>query len=122
MSKKQPEFSHHIRRDGDVVIVEMRGALYGVAATKLKSRMDELLNDGAMCVVFDCQQLSYTGFHGYRVVLAVAKELQLRKGRFALCNLIPDLKDLFQLATMMDLKISISDSLDGALAAVRNRP
>ena len=122
MSKKQPEFSHHIRRDGDVVIVEMRGALYGVAATKLKSRMDELRNDGAMCVVIDCQQLSYTGFHGYTVVLAVAKELQLRKGRFALCNLIPDLKDLFQLATMMDLKISISDSLDGALAAVRNRP
>ena len=84
--------------------------------------MDELLNDGAMCVVFDRQQLSYTGFHGYRVVLAVAKELQLRKGRFALCNLIPDLKDLFQLATMMDLKVSISDSLDWALAAVRNRP
>ena len=52
-------------------------------------------------------------------MLTAAKELESRKGRFALCNLVPDLKEIFRLASMMNLKIPIFDSLDAALAASR---
>lgn len=119
MSKKRPEFRHRIRRDGNVIIVALRGHLDGFAALRLKPEIDEILTDGAKFVVFDCQELSYTGLIGYEIVLTTAKELQRREGRFALCNLAPDLKEIFQLASMLNLEISIFDSLDEALTAIR---
>ncbi|MDE2928767.1 MAG: STAS domain-containing protein [Acidobacteriota bacterium] len=120
MSKKPSEFSHHIRREGNVVIVALRGHLDGFAAMELKPAIDELLSGGAMFVVFACRELSYTGLIGYRVVLTTAKKLQRRKGRFAMCGLAPGLKEIFQLAGRMNPDIPIFDSLDEALAAIRN--
>ena len=68
MSNKRPEFTHHIRRDDNVFIVALRGYLDCVAARGLRQEIEELLNGGAMCVVFDCQafarclaELRYTG-------------------------------------------------------------
>ena len=88
-SKKQPEFRHPIRRDGNVFIVALPEHLNVFAAIGVRA-IDELLNDGAMCLVFDCRELSHTGPNGYRIVLYTAKEMQRRKGLFALCNLPPD--------------------------------
>ena len=121
MSKKRPQFNHDFRREGDVVIVAMRGSLDGAAAMELKPKIDQLLNDNAKCVVFDCQELSYIGLHGYWIMLVAAKELQRRKGCFALCHAAHDLKEIFRLASMMRLKIPTFDSLDGALTAVRKK-
>ena len=64
MSKKQSGFSHHARRDGNVVIVALRGRLDSFFGRGLKPEIDELLKNGAMCVVFDCQELSYIGAFG----------------------------------------------------------
>ena len=61
MSKQQSRFSHHARRDGNVVIVALRGRLDSFFGRGLKPEIDELLKNGAMCVVFDCQELSYIG-------------------------------------------------------------
>ena len=119
MSKKRPEFSYEVRRDGDVVIIPLRGHLDGFAAMGLRPEIEELLDDGAMCAVFDCRELSYTGMYGYVIVLNTAKEPQGRKGRFALCDLAPDPKDIFRLTSMTTLNIAIFDSLDEALAAFR---
>lgn len=98
MSKKPSEFCHHIRREGNVVIVALRGHLDGFAAMRLKPVIDELLSEGAVFVLFACRELSYTGLIGYRVALSTAKELQQREGRFVMCDLEPDLKEIFQLA------------------------
>lgn len=119
MPKKRSEFSHRIRNDGNVTIVALRGHLDGYAAIRLRPKIDELLNGNAMFVVFDCRELSYTGLIGYSLVLTTARELQQRKGRFALCNLPPDLKDVFVRAGMMNLDIPIFESMDKALAAIR---
>ena len=119
MSKKRPEFSYEVRRDGDGVIIPLRGHLDGFAAMGLRPEIEELLDDGAMCAVFDCRELSYTGMYGYVIVLNTAKEPQGRKGRFALCDLAPDPKDIFRLTSMTTLNIAIFDSLDEALAAFR---
>ena len=119
MSKKRPEFSHHLRNDGDVIIAALRGHLDGHAAIGLKPEIDKLLNGSPGFVVFDCQELSYMGLIGYTIVLTTARKLQRRKGRFALCALAPDLKDIFVRAGMMNLEIPIFDSMDEALAANR---
>ena len=121
-SKKQPEFRHPVRRDGNIFIVALPERLTAFAAIGVKAKIDELLKDGAMSIVFDCQELSYTGLNGYTIVLNTAKELQRRKGRFALCNLPPDLKEVFHYAGQMNLDIPIFDSLDQALAASRIDP
>ena len=119
MSKKRPEFSHHVRRDGNVVIVKSEGHLNGFAAKELKPEMDAILAEGVASVVFDCEGLSYTGMYGYQIVVATAKELQRRKGRFAMCNLIPDLAEIFRLLDLTTVSIPIFDSLDAALAATK---
>ena len=119
MSMKQPEFSHHIKNGGNVTIVTLRGHLNGFAATRLRPEIDQLLNGSVRSIVFDCGELSYTGLIGYTIVLTSARKMQGRKGRFALCNLAPDLKEIFQRAGMMNLGILIFDSLDDALNAGR---
>ncbi len=72
-----------------------------------------------MCLVFDCQELSYIGPYGHGIVLTAAKQLQRRKGRFALCNLAPDLKEMIELLSQTNLNTPIFDSLGAALAAFR---
>ena len=119
MAKKRPAFSHDIRRDGNVVIVALRGHLHGAAAVGLKPEVDRLLDEGATSVVFDCRDLTYTGMYGFQIVLAAAKELQRRKGRFGMCNLIPELREIFWLASKTSVNIPIFDSLEAALAAGR---
>ena len=119
MSKQRPEFSHHVRRDGDVVIVTLKGHLNGLAANGLRTEIDGILAEDAVSVVFDCEGLSYTGMYGYQIVVTTAKELQRRKGCFAMCNLIPDLKEIFQLLDLTTVSIRIFDSVDAALAATK---
>lgn len=119
MAKKRPEFSHHIRNEGDVIIAELRGHLDGHAAIRPKPEIDKLLNGSPRFIVFDCRQFSYTGLIGYTIVLTTARKLQRRKGRFAPCALAPDLNDIFVRAGMMNLDIPIFDSIDEALAANR---
>ena len=112
MSMKQPEFSHHIKNGGNVTIVTLRGHLNGFAAKGLRPEIDQILDRGARSIVFDCRELSYIGLIGYTIVLTSARKMQRRKRRFALCNLAPDLKEIFQRAGMMNLDILIFDSLD----------
>lgn len=119
MSKERPDFSHHVRRDGNVVIVTLKGHLNGFAAKELKPEIDGIVAEGAVSVVFDCEGLSYTGMYGFQVVVATAKELQRRKRRFAMCDLIPDLKEIFRLLDLTTVSILIFDSLDAALAATK---
>ena len=89
VSKIQPEFSYCIWRNGNVVIVALRGHLGRVAATELAPELEKLLNDGVTSVLFDCHDLDFTGLHGYKIVLAVARGLQRRKGCFGVYNVDP---------------------------------
>ena len=77
--------------------------------------MTALLDDGVERVVLDCRELSYVGVTGLGVVLATARELQSRGGRFALCNLALHLKDVFRLSDLDEI-IPVFDSLEAALA------
>ena len=112
---ERPEFSCEIRQDPNVLVVTLRGHLDIYAAKGLKEEIDELLDDGAERVVLDCQQLSYVGVSGLGIVLATAQELQRREGRFALCNLVPNLRDVFRLSDLDEI-VPVFDSLDAAVA------
>ena len=117
MPARRPEFSHDILPNADALIVTLRGHLDANAAGRLKDRLDELLGDGAERVVFDCRELTYVGANGLGVMLATARELQRRGGRLALCNLPPDLADVFRLPDLDEI-VPVFDSLDGATAMV----
>lgn len=118
VSKIQPEFSYCIWRNGNVVIVALRGHLGRVAATELAPELEKLLNDGVTSVLFDCHDLDFTGLHGYKIVLAVARGLQRRKGCFGVYNVDPDLKGVFELACMVNQNIRIFDSRVEALRRI----
>ena len=118
MSNIQPEFSHYIWRNGNVVIVALRGRLGRVAATELAPELEKLLNDGVTSVLFDCHDLDFTGLHGYKIVLAVARGLQRRKGYFGVYNVDPDLKGVFELACMVNQNVRIFDSRVEALRRI----
>ena len=117
MPERRPELSHDILPNAGAFIVTLRGPLDANAARGLKERLDELLGDSAERVVFDCRELTYVGANGLGLLLAAARELQRRGGRLALCNLPPDLADVFRLPDLDEL-VPVFDSLDGATAMV----
>ena len=102
----------------DVLVVTLQGHLNGYAAQKFEASMQELLDDGAERVVFDCQELSYVGCAGLRIVLSTARKLQRREGRLVLCNVVSHLADIFPLTNFHRI-IPVLDSRDTALATVR---
>ena len=55
---------------------------------------------------------------GLRVVLVVARDLQARNGRFAVCGLNDEVKELFEVSGF-SLIVSILPDRDAAVAAVQ---
>lgn len=103
---------------GGVTVWAPEGRVDAVSAPDLQQAMMDSIDGGASNVVLDLGGTRYMSSAGLRVVLVVARALQARSGRFAVCGLNDEVKELFEVSGF-SLIVNIVADRDAALAAVR---
>ena len=82
----------------DIRILELDGRLDSFSADELGDRVAKLIETGSTRFLFDLAPLTYISSAGLRVFLGTAKQLDNTKGKFALCSLRTEVKEIFDIS------------------------
>ncbi len=105
-------------RDGDVVIVKLKGRLDSSAAADAEAGLGAAAAGEAPHLALDLTELGYISSAGLRVLLMLAKKVQQAKGKVALFGLGANVREVFSVSGF-DRIFSIAADRAAALAAVR---
>lgn len=97
------------------LVVAVEGRIDGTNAMEFQSAVHDALGENAGPLLIDCETLSYTSSAGLRAFLSIAKLLQRRKGKFAICSLSGMIAQIFQISGF-DQIISVHASREEALS------
>ena len=103
---------------GDVVVWVPEGRVDASSAPDLEKAMMASIGDGAREVVLDLGRTRYMSSAGLRVVLVVARAMQAQGGRFSVCSLNDEVKELFEVSGF-SLIVKIEADRDAAVATVQ---
>ena len=104
-------------RQGDTLIVTAAGRVDGSNSQEFQQALEGVIDEGDRAVVLQLKQLSYISSSGLRVMLMVARMLQKRGTKFALCELTESIREVFEISGF-DRIIPVHDSESAAVAAV----
>ncbi len=100
-----------------VLIAEAVGRLDGTTSRQFEDQLKEAIGSEKCAVVIDFQDLEYISSAGLRVVLLLAKTINARGAKLALCSLSEPIMSVFKISGF-DRIIPISEDRAGALASV----
>ena len=103
-------------RHGTTLIAKTEGRVDGTNAREFQSALEESLDNSESGVILDMEQLSYISSAGLRVILLMAKTLQGKNTKFAVCSLSSSIQEVFQISGF-DKIITVHATQDEALAA-----
>ncbi len=106
------------RVQDDVAIVDIEGNLDTTTAPTARGGFDSLLDEAQKTILVNLAKLDYTSSAGLRVLLALAKELQMVGGKLHLCSLNDTVRDIFEMSGF-DGILKVFPSEAEALAAFR---
>ncbi|MDD5507642.1 MAG: STAS domain-containing protein [Bacteroidales bacterium] len=84
-------------QDG-VVILELRGRLDTTNYSFLEEKIMKLIDDNRIHLLVDCTDLSYISSSGLRIMLMGLKKVNSVKGRFVLCCLQENIREIFEIS------------------------
>ncbi len=82
----------------DYTFVSVVGRVDTTNANEFEKSMLGVVEGGASKIVLDCAGLNYISSSGLRVFLIVQKKMMALKGKFALCCLQPEIKEIFDIS------------------------
>jgi anti-anti-sigma factor len=100
---------------GDVKIIGLHGRLDAATSPGVEKRLLALVAQSETRIAFDLSALSYISSLGLRVLLVVAKQVQVGGGRLALATLNDSVREIFELAGFTQL-FSVFQTIDEAVA------
>jgi phosphate acetyltransferase len=106
--------SFSIKKEGDVVVVDVEGQLIVGNRQELKQKVLDELERGEKKFLIDFSQTGYIDSSGLGVLVSLSKKIREQGGELRLANLNDDLKTLFEL-TKLDTLFQIADTRDRAL-------
>jgi len=106
--------SFAIKKQGEVVVVDVDGQLIVGNRNELKQKVLDELEKGERKVLIDFARTGYIDSSGLGVLVSLSKRIRELGGDLRLANLNDDLKTLFEL-TKLDSLFQISDTRERAL-------
>ena len=84
--------------EGNIVILALEGRLDTLNFALLEKEMNLLIENNKKDVILDCQDLDYVSSSGLRILLKALKQVDAAKGRFTICNLQPQIIQIFKIS------------------------
>ncbi len=85
-------------KEGEAVIVYLKGRLDGSTASDLDVRLRQLATGGESRVVLDMSDLEYIASVGLRVILVLMKQMRASNGKLAMAALREQVRQVFELS------------------------
>ncbi len=105
-------------RQGDTLIAKAEGRIDGANAREFQTALEAAIDANDCSVVLNMERLSYISSAGLRVILLMAKTLQGRNRKLAICSLSESIREVFEISGF-DKIIPIHASTVEALAAFK---
>jgi len=84
--------------EGNIVFLALEGRLDTLNFSILEKEMTLLLENNRKDIVLDCQDLDYVSSSGLRILLKSLKQADAVKGRLTICNLQPQIIQIFKIS------------------------
>ena len=81
-----------------LINIEISGRLDAVSAVEADKEFNKILENDKNKLLIDLKGLEYISSAGLRVLLVVAKRIQQKGGKVTLCNLVENVKEVFEIS------------------------
>ena len=100
---------------GSVCVLTVCGRIDSTNAEQLMSRLRHALSSGEKALVLDLRDVVYLTSAAFRVLLVATDEAARNMARFALCSVLGQVRELFEMGGLLDVFI-IHASREEAIA------
>jgi stage II sporulation protein AA (anti-sigma F factor antagonist) len=91
-------------------IMELSGRLDSGTASEIEENILLCIRSGARDMIIDCDEVTYITGTGMQSLLRVAREMQAVRGKIAVCNLQPQVREVFDFCGLESL-IPVYDTM-----------
>jgi anti-anti-sigma factor len=88
---------------GMVCVVALRGRVDSTSAGDLMTRLSNLISSGEKAILVDLGAVLYLTSAAFRVLLVATDEAERSAARFALCNVMGHVRELFEMGGLLDV-------------------
>ena len=85
-------------RSGEVTILGIKGRLDTTNYSVLEKKLMSLIDEGQIKILIDLSGMDYVSSSGLRILLMALKRITVAKGKFAMCNLQENIKEIFEIS------------------------
>jgi anti-anti-sigma factor len=105
-------------RSGQTCILALAGRVDSTNADQLTARVIQLLEAGEKNLVVDFKEVLYLTSAAFRVLLVATDDAERSAARFALCSVLGQVRELFEMGGLLDA-FTIHASREDAIAQPR---
>lgn len=80
------------------MVIGIKGRLDTINYSILEKRLMELLDQNVTKILVNCSQMDYVSSSGLRILLMALKRITMVKGKFVLCNLQENIREIFEIS------------------------
>lgn len=99
---------------GEINVVQIEGRLDTTNYGELEHHLSTLTDNNELMVLLDLEKLEYISSSGLRILLMFLKKIKAADGRFMLCGLSPDIREIFEISGFINI-FEIFENQDAAL-------
>lgn len=89
--------------NGQVCVVALNGRIDSSNANDLISHLTNLISTGEKSILVDFAQVLYLTSAAFRALLVATDEAERAAARFALCNLVGHVRELFEMGGLLEV-------------------
>ena len=96
------------------MIIGIKGRLDTINYGIMEKRLIELLDQGVTKILVNCAQMDYISSSGLRIMLMALKRITMVKGKFVLCSLQENIREIFEISgftTIFEIYANEEDAL-----------
>lgn len=102
--------------EGNCTILAVSGRLDTTNYTQLEKQVTDLTDGGRNRLLIDCSAMDYISSSGLRILLMALKKVTATRGKFALCGLQENIREIFEISGFTSI-FEIHPTRQEALAA-----
>ena len=103
-----------VNKEGEISVVAIEGRLDTTNYGELEHHLSALTENGEKQILLDLEKLEYVSSSGLRILLMFLKKIKAVDGRFMLCSLSSDIREIFEISGFINI-FEIFDNKDTAL-------
>ena len=92
-----------VNKVGETNVLQIEGRLDTTNYGELEHHLSSMTENNEMKILLDLEKLEYISSSGLRILLMFLKKLKAADGRFMLCGLSSDIREIFEISGFINI-------------------